>query len=181
MTLIFKIIKKIIYLLILVFLGRIRYGRFLGVKIGRNCRVYISEWGTEPFLVKIGDNVTITSGVMLLTHDGSTWLVNDEKGRRYLYRRVVIKNNVFIGINTIVMPGVIIGNNVVVASGSVVTKSIPDNKIVAGNPAKIIGEFNEYYEKVMNTYVSKENLDMKIPYKQRILKVVDSTFKNDLK
>jgi acetyltransferase-like isoleucine patch superfamily enzyme len=49
-----------------------------------------------------------------------------------------IGNNCFIGINSIIMPGVTIGNEVIIGAGSVVTKNIPDNCIAAGNPAKII-------------------------------------------
>ena len=58
-----------------------------------------------------------------------------------------IGNNVFIGAKSIIMYGVNIGNNVVVAAGSVVTKDVPDGSIVGGNPAKIIGSFDELKEK----------------------------------
>jgi acetyltransferase-like isoleucine patch superfamily enzyme len=84
----------------------VKYARYKGVQVGDNCRVYTRNFGSEPWLISIGDKVTVTSGVVLLTHDGSTWLMNDEKGRRYLYRRIEIGNNVFIGVNSIVMPGV---------------------------------------------------------------------------
>lgn len=56
-------------------LGKVSYARKLGVKIGENCRIYISYWGTEPELISVGNNVTITSDVTLLTHDGSTCLI----------------------------------------------------------------------------------------------------------
>ena len=108
----------------------IQYAREIGVEIGSNCRVYIRDFGSEPWLITIGNKVTITNGVRFINHDGSTWLISDEKGRRQLFRKIVIGNNVFIGMNAIIMPGVKIGDNVVVAAGSVVTKSIPSGYIV---------------------------------------------------
>ena len=58
-----------------------------------------------------------------------------------------IGDNCFIGMNAIIMPGVTLGNNVIVGSGSVVTKSFPDDVVVAGNPAKIICTLEEFYNK----------------------------------
>ena len=58
-----------------------------------------------------------------------------------------IKNNVFIGSNSIILPGVTINSNVIVAAGSVVTKSVPSNSVVGGNPAKVICTFDEFVEK----------------------------------
>ncbi len=127
------------------------YARKLGVKIGENCRIYISSWGTEPDMVEVGNNVTITSEVVILTHDGSTCLVKDDNGDRYYkYAPVKIGDNVFIGYRSIILPGVEIGSNVVVAAGSIVTKSIPNNSVVAGNPAKVIKSFDAYKEKIMS-------------------------------
>lgn len=94
------------------------------------------------YLIKIGDNVTI-SHAELLCHDASTkpFLGYSKIGR------IDIGNNVFIGARAVVLPGVTIGNNVVIAAGCVVNKSIPDNSIVAGVPCKIIGSYDEYVEK----------------------------------
>ena len=60
---------------------------------------------------------------------------------------ITIGTNVFIGLNSIIMPNVVIGNNVVIGCGSIVTKSIPDNMVVAGVPAKSIATIEEYFEK----------------------------------
>lgn len=139
--------------------GGIKLARLLGVEVGKNCRIYIKNFGTEPYLISIGDNVTIAKGVKILTHDGSTWLLNDQKGRRYLYNKVVIGDNVFIGVNSIIMPGVQIENNVVVGCGSVVTKSIPSDTVVAGNPARKIQSYSEYKTRCIQYYVSDEDFD----------------------
>jgi acetyltransferase-like isoleucine patch superfamily enzyme len=60
----------------------------------------------------------------LRTMDLLGWLMNDGLGRRYLYRKIEIGNNVFVGVNAILMPGVKVEDNVTIAAGSVVTKSI---------------------------------------------------------
>ena len=150
-------------------MGSVRFARFLGVKVGSGCRIYIRKWGSEPFLIEIGDKVTITSGVRLITHDGSTWLFSDKEGERYQkYSKVVIGNNVFIGINSIVMPGVKIGNNVVVGAGSVVTKEVPDNSVVAGNPAKFVISYDELREKIQRTCPNNSELSEYSDYKERV-------------
>lgn len=156
------------------------YAQSKGVTVGSDCRIYTRNFGSEPWMISIGNKVTVTSGVVLLTHDGSTWLMNDQKGRRYLYKRIEIGNNIFIGINSIIMPGVKIEDNVIIAAGSVVTKSIPAGKIVAGNPAKIIGDYNLYREKVLEEYISDNDIDYTLNYKERIEKVVDMSFKKYL-
>ena len=157
------------------------YARYKGVKVGEFCRIYIRSFGSDSFLIEIGNKVTITSGVKIITHDGSTWLMNDEKGRRYLFKKVVIGNNVFVGVNAIIMPGVKIEDNVIVAAGSVVTKSIPSGKIVAGNPAKIIGEFDPYKKNVLENYISDKDRNKNLSYKEDILSVLDNSFKEYMK
>ena len=99
------------------------------------------EWA---WLIEIGDNVTLATGVKLLAHDASTSLI-DKVGTKI--GRITIGNNVFIGAYSIVLPGVTIGDNVVVGAGSVVTKDIPSNSVVAGNPAAFICSFDEYSRK----------------------------------
>jgi acetyltransferase-like isoleucine patch superfamily enzyme len=166
---------------ILYFKGGSSYAKYIGANIGENCRVYTKNFGSEPFLITIGNNVTITSGVKFITHDGSTWLMRDFKGRRFLYQKIFLKNNIFIGVNSIILPGVVIEDNVIVAAGSVVTKSIPSGVIVAGVPAKIIGDYSDYKIKILNNYVSEADLDLTINYEQRILKVLDNSHKEYLK
>jgi len=159
----------------------VEYARCKGVKIGDNCRIYTRSFGSEPWMISIGNKVTITSGVILLTHDGSTWLMNDEKGRRYLYRRLEIGNNVFIGVNSIIMPGVKIEDNVIIAAGSIVTKSVPSGVIIAGNPTKIIGDYTVYQNEMLKNYVMDKDIDYTLDYQNRIEKVIDGSFKKYLK
>lgn len=103
-------------------------------KVGKNCNIFGDvELGSEPYLISLGNNVKMSHGVILLTHDGGTHVLRnmkEENKELELFGPITIKDNVFIGINSIIMPGVTIGNNVIVGAGSIVTKSVPDNCVV---------------------------------------------------
>lgn len=131
--------------------------RAQGAEIGEGstlieCKLSGSSKGDRFY---IGKNCTLT-GVTLLAHDASPTiflpeLVNFEPsylpGARRSYRDpIYIGDNVFIGWGSIVLPGVVIGSNVVIGAGSVVSKSIPDNCVAAGNPAKVIKDISSYKE-----------------------------------
>ena len=134
-----------------------------GVKIGKDCVIdKRTVFGTEPYLITIGDHVRITQGVKFITHDGGLW-VPREMGlidkRADKFGEIYIGNNVNIGWNAILMPGVHIGNNVIVAAGAVVTKDVPDNSIVAGVPARVIETIEEYAEKNANFVVLTKGMN----------------------
>lgn len=149
--------------------GGVAAARRKGVTVGNNCRIYIKNFGTEPFLISVGSRTTITSGVRILTHDGSTCLIKNAAGSRYQrYEPVIIGDDVFIGVNSIIMPGVKIGSRVIVGAGSVVTRDIEDGTIVAGNPARIIGEFDSYYTKISMTCPNNEDLIDVADYIERV-------------
>jgi acetyltransferase-like isoleucine patch superfamily enzyme len=151
------------------FLPRITYARYIGVSVGKNCRLYIRSWGSEPFLITIGDRVTIASRTRILTHDGATCLIKNSNGKRYQkYARVNIGNDVFIGMNSIIMPGVTIGDRSIIAAGSVVTKNVSPGIVVGGNPAKTICSFEQYSKKVSTNFVNNEELEHIQNYRQRV-------------
>ena len=79
------------------------------------------------------------------------------------------------------MPGVVIENNVVVAAGSVVTKSVPRGVVIGGNPARIIGSFDTYKKRVLENYITGDDINYELDYKERILKILDSKAKPFLK
>jgi len=115
------------------------YRKLYGFKIGND--VYISPKAYLDKNVKghviIGDNCFITRDVIILTHSQAK-----QGGPRALWGeietgKVIIGENVFVGVKTVIMPGVKIGNNVIIGACSLVTKDIPDNVIVCGQPAKI--------------------------------------------
>jgi acetyltransferase-like isoleucine patch superfamily enzyme len=127
---------------------RIWMARRWGVKIGAKCRIYACNFGSEPYLVSIGNHTEITAGVSFITHDGATWIFREnEKFRITKYGPIIIKDNCMIGINSIIMPNVTIGSNSIVGAGSVVTKDVPPNSVFAGNPAKFICTIDQYLEK----------------------------------
>ena len=121
----------------------------------------------------MGDNVTLASGSRLLTHDGSTKkIIGYSK-----VGRIDIGNDVFIGAASIILPNVRIGNKVIVGAGSVVTKDIPDNSVAVGNPARVIGTYDEFVEKnhqlfnevpVYNTHYSKKTSQEKQQMKNEL-------------
>ena len=100
--------------------------------------------------VKIGDNVLFGPNVSLYTAGHPIHPVSRNSAYEYGIS-ITIGDNVWLGGNVVVTPGVHIGNNVVIGAGSVVTKDIPDNMVAAGNPCRVIREITEedkkYYYK----------------------------------
>ncbi len=93
--------------------------------------------------ITLGDRLVVSMNVHFLTHDYSytTALISiDEKPKTDIgvLREIIIGDNVFIGMNSILLPGTKIGNNVIIGTGSIVRGTIPDYSVVAGNPAAVI-------------------------------------------
>ena len=124
----------------------INYYRSKGITIGENCLICSNIVTSESFLISIGDNTTISTNVSLITHDYSAHILIE--GKSDLYGRIIIGSNCFVGANSTILYGVTLGNNIVVAAGSVVTKSFNEEGIIiAGNPARIIGNWDDYKKK----------------------------------
>jgi acetyltransferase-like isoleucine patch superfamily enzyme len=125
----------------------INYAKYIGVKIGQNVIFYGMKpfmFSTEPWLITIGNNVHIAADCMFITHDGGTLILRNKIPDLELTAPINIGNNVYIGLRTIILPGVTIGNNVIIGAGSIVTKGIPDNSVSAGVPARVIKSLDEY-------------------------------------
>ncbi len=125
-----------------------RYLRFLGARIEERCSIYTAphNFGTEPWLIEIGDDVTLGQGVLLITHDGASRLFRDNMPGTNNLDTIVIRDNYCVGNNATLLPGIEIGPDSVVGTGSVVTRTVPPRTIVAGNPARPIKTLDEYIE-----------------------------------
>lgn len=122
------------------------------------------NWGTEPWLITIGQNVHITARVQFITHDGGTLVYRRLYPDLEVTRPISVGNDVYIGNDAKLMPGVKVGNNVIIVAGSIVTKDVPDNSVVAGVPAKFIKTSDEYLEKLQREslglgHLSREEKD----------------------
>ena len=154
-----------------------KQARKAGVNMGKHNAVSSHFWSSEPYLISVGSHCQITEGVRFYTHGGAGAV-----RRKYpsfdTFGKIIIGDYVYIGSGAKILPGCIVGDNVLIAAGSVVTKSIPSNVVVAGNPAKIIGSIDEYIQrnlqyntnsKYMN-YIEKKELLLSLPEEKFIKK-----------
>lgn len=126
-----------------VFLSPIVYARFRGVSVGTDCEFFTKNFGGEPYLISIGNRVQLAGNVTFWTH-GSAWMMRNEDPDFDFFGKITLGNDVYVGSGACFLPGVSIGSEVIVAARSVVTKSFPDKVIIGGNPAKIIGQVDDY-------------------------------------
>jgi len=153
MILLYRIILKIRSLYQdLVKQAAIKIAIHQGMKVGDNLYVQgIPNFGSECFLIEMGDHVTIAEGVSFINHGGDgrvTKRIEKYKDGR-TFGRIKIGNNTFIGKGTVLLPGVSIGDNCIVGSMSVVSSSVPDNSVYAGAPAKFICTIEQYGDKLL--------------------------------
>jgi acetyltransferase-like isoleucine patch superfamily enzyme len=118
--------------------------RLSGAKIGKNTMISLgAKIDVRRGQVTIGDNCLITHGCYILSHDGAAHVLNDaDDGSGF----VTIGNNVFLGVNSVVMRNVTIGDHAIIGAGSVVNKDIPAGVVAAGNPVKILKEIPQPYK-----------------------------------
>lgn len=161
-----KLLKSEFYLLkfiigLLVYLDGRLYMKYYN-KLLKHSGIKIN--GTPRFIAKsvrfddhsritLSDRLVVSMNVHFLTHDYSytTALIAINEMPKTdigILRDIKVGNNVFIGMNSLILPGTEIGNNVIVGAGSVVRGKIPDNSVVSGNPAKFVTTINEYAIKV---------------------------------
>lgn len=133
-----------------------------GVSIGKGCVIdKTAIFGTEPYLITVGNNVRITHGVKFITHDGSLWTLrkNGLLEDADYFGKIKIGENSNIGWDATILPNVTIGKNCIVGCGAIVTKDVPDNSVVAGIPAKVIESVSEYYEKRKDQCLPTKNFN----------------------
>lgn len=113
-------------------------GMVVGANFNRMHDVILDD--SHCWLITIGDNVTMAPRVHVLAHDASTC---HHLGYARI-GRVDIGNNVFIGADSVVLPGVSIGDNSIIGANSTVSKNIPPYVVAAGTPAKVVCSIEEY-------------------------------------
>lgn len=147
-----------------------------GMNVGKGISVMGNvNFGSEPYLITLEDEVRISFGVSFVTHDGGTWAFRDkpEYADVIKYGRIRVGERTFIGCNSTILPGVTIGKRCVIGAGSVVTKDVPDGTVVAGVPARVVMTTEEYAQKClqgMKPYDKEAYLKDKKTYLQEYLK-----------
>ena len=110
---------------------RVKYYRFMGVKIGKGCFISLhAQVDVRRGKISIGNNVHIARGSCILSHAGFRPIKEGEE--------TTIEDGVRIFVNCVIFPGVRVGKNSIIGAGAVVMKDVPPNVVVLGNPARII-------------------------------------------
>ena len=122
-----------------------------GMKVGKNVSfVGMPHVSSEPYLISIDDNTSISFDVAFITHDAATRVIRNLPGgnkETVIYGPIKIGKNCFVGARTTILPNVEVGDNTIIGTGSVVNKSLPANSVCAGVPCKVICSLDEYMEK----------------------------------
>lgn len=142
--------KKMVY-------SPVKWARYLGVNIGEDNLLGKDHWSSEPYLITVGSHCQLTN-CQIFTHGGAQ-VVRNIDPTFDTFGKVVIGDYVYIGANSLIMPGVTIGNNALIAAGSVVTKSVPAGVVVAGNPARYLCTVKEYYERNKRYNIASKGFD----------------------
>lgn len=142
---------KLKYLLICMWGGRTEYLKThqIFAEMGDNVLFQPIKLPNEPKLIKIHNNVKIAADVTFYTHDviNSVFSIMDNVPYQTHGSCIEIYDNVFIGGHSIIVGNVSIGPNAIIGAGSVVVRNVPEGCIVAGNPAKVIGKFEDLHDK----------------------------------
>jgi len=137
------------------------------------------KFGSEPYLIKIGDNTTVSFGCSFVNHDGGTRVVRNlpnQNKQTVIYGPIIIGKNCFIGCNCTILPNVHIGDNTIIGACSLVNSDIPSNVVAAGVPCKVICTIDEYIEKHKDDFEYMVNM----PYKEK-KEYLLKKFKDELK
>jgi acetyltransferase-like isoleucine patch superfamily enzyme len=113
------------------------------------------DFGSEPFLIEIGERTKITAGCRFINHDGAMYTIrNLEKfSDARNFGRIKLGKNGFVGNNCTFLPGSQMGDNCILGAGSVLNSSMPDNSVYAGVPAKFICTIDEYGNKALENNI----------------------------
>lgn len=171
-------IKQVIKLIYFRLIGANKVAKIKGVKFGSNCNFRTMNFGSEPYLIEIGDDVHTARDVNFATHDGGLSVLRHkypEFKNVDLFGKIIIGNNVFIGLGTTILRNTVVGDNVIIGAGSVVKGELKSNSIYAGVPAKYICSLQEYLDKNKDDFIYTKNLSATEKHK-----VLQKEFKLDI-
>jgi acetyltransferase-like isoleucine patch superfamily enzyme len=119
--------------------------------LGKNVQIIGgANFGSEPYLITIGDDTTVSFDCAFVTHDAATRVIRNlpnENKETVIYAPITIGKNCFIGCRSVILPGVTIGDNSIIGAGSIVNRDIPSNTVAVGSPCRPICTLGEYIEK----------------------------------
>lgn len=126
-----------------------------GMKVGKGVSLASKHsviFGTEPYLIELGNYVRLSGNICFVTHDGGTWAFRyrEEYKNVFKYGRIIVGDHSFIGYGSTILPGVTIGKNCVIGAGSVVTKNVPDGSVVCGVPARLVCTTEAYAKRCVD-------------------------------
>jgi len=149
---------------------RIAELRRRGVRIGSNCLIFTDEFSTEPYLIELGDDVGIAGGTVFITHEGVIRMLRTSRPSIKHFGKIKVGNNTHIGQNCIILPGTTIGAQCIVGAGSVVRGNIPDNSLIAGNPAVVVGRASLVLELLLNSPDTFDAYHLSYEDRERLLR-----------
>lgn len=165
----------------------VKFLRKKGITIGEDVTIFAPTKTLidiqYPWMIEIGNNVNITEGVKIITHDYS-WSVMKKNMGEYegavlgASGKISIGDNVFIGLNSIILRGVSIGDNCIIGAGSVVVKNCESNCVYAGNPAKKIMTLEEFTRKRIAAQI-EEAKELVLSYFKRYKKIPEKEVLNE--
>jgi UDP-3-O-[3-hydroxymyristoyl] glucosamine N-acyltransferase len=139
----------------------VSYFRSIGVIIGERTTFYGPSkdmFSSEPYLVKIGSDCHITSGVTFIPHDGAVLLFRNRHPEIDIVAPIVVGDRVFIGSRAIILAGVTIGDDCIIGAGAVVSKDVPSGYVAAGVPARPIKTLGEYESNALRKSVGTKRM-----------------------
>lgn len=138
-----------------------------GLQLGERVDlISVPNFGSEPYLIKIGDDTTVSFDCAFVTHDAATRVIRhlpDGDPETGYFGPIVVGKNCFIGCRTTILAGVHIGDNSIIGACSLVNRDIPSNVVAAGNPCKVICTLDEYRAKHKDDFMYMNSL----PYPEK--------------
>jgi acetyltransferase-like isoleucine patch superfamily enzyme len=139
----------------------VRYFRGLGAEIGAEVEIFganLFTFGSEPYLVSIGNGVTISHDADFITHDGGLRVARAEYPGAYLYGRIQIGDGCFLGAHSVFLPGASVGAGSVIGAGAVVSGKIPPGVVATGAPARPVRSVADYVQAKRHLWLDTSGL-----------------------